>query len=388
MRVAVLGAGYAGLTLARTLESSLPAATELVVVDESPDHVLQHELHRVIRDPEMAGEISLPLEAVLDCEIRQGRVTAVDPDSGRATFADGETLAYDVGAVCLGSAPAEYGIPGLTEHATPLTSLADAHAIREGFDGVQAANGTVVVGGAGLTGVQVAGELAAIAAETDTAPDIRLLEAADTVAPTFEAPFQSALRQALTDRGVTVQTGTAIEAVEAKQLTLADDTSRRYDQLVWTGGIRGPDALDGERPQVQSDLRLGGPTFAVGDAAAVVDKIGTPAPASAQTAIRQARVAAENMTRLVAHKRDGDGSFRPSLERYTFESPGWVVSVGDGAVAAVGGQVLTGAAATALKRSVGAGYLGNIGSLSQALSFVRAEGGLGTACETGDGPDD
>jgi NADH dehydrogenase len=373
MRVAVLGAGYAGLTLARTLESRLPAATELVVVDESPEHVLQHELHRVIRDPAMGEEIAVPLESVLDCEIREGRVTAVDHENGVATFANGDTLAYDFGAVCLGSAPAEYGITGLTEHATPLTSRADAHAIREAFETVQAETGRVVVGGAGLTGVQVAGELAAIASETNESPEILLLEAADAVAPNFGSGFQEALATALTDRGVALRTATAIDAVGPADITLADGTRLPYYQLVSTGRTRGPDALGGDRTAVKSDLHLGNGTFVLGDAAAVVDTDGTAAPASAQTAIRQASVAAENITRLVDHHLEDDAGFRPALERYRFESPGWVVSVGDGAVAEVSGQVVTGAAATALKRSVGAGYLGSVGSLSQALSFVKSD---------------
>ncbi|PSQ49449.1 NADH dehydrogenase FAD-containing subunit, partial [Halobacteriales archaeon SW_6_65_15] len=47
-----------------------------------------------------------------------------------------------------------------------------------------------------------------------------------------------------------------------------------YDQFVWTGGIRGPAALDGERPAVKNTLRLGdgtvaqlGPTVLTGRAA-------------------------------------------------------------------------------------------------------------------------
>jgi len=51
MRVAVIGAGYAGLTLARKLQTALPDEATLVVVDESDSHLVQHELHRSSAGP-------------------------------------------------------------------------------------------------------------------------------------------------------------------------------------------------------------------------------------------------------------------------------------------------------------------------------------------------
>ncbi|MFB6308162.1 MAG: NADH dehydrogenase FAD-containing subunit, partial [Haloarculaceae archaeon] len=79
--------------------------------------------------------------------------------------------------------------------------------------------------------------------------------------------------------------------------------------------------------------------------------------------------------RLVQHRLDG-GGFEPRLDRYEFDSPGWLVSVGDGAVAQVGPTVLRGRAALALKTSVGAGYLGSVGAVENAVDLVREELGI------------
>ena len=57
MRIAVLGAGYAGLTLARRLERTLSADHEIVVVNDSPTHLVQHEIHRAIRRPAIAEHV-------------------------------------------------------------------------------------------------------------------------------------------------------------------------------------------------------------------------------------------------------------------------------------------------------------------------------------------
>jgi len=386
MRVAVFGAGYAGLTLARELESSLPERVDLVVVDEDATHLVQHELHRVVRRPSLAEEIVVDLAAVLDrATVREATVTDIDTAAGVATLdaGDGEKeLSYDVGAVCLGAETNYYDLPGVAERATPLKRLADAEAVRaDVLDAVETGTtddpARVVVGGAGLSGVQVAGELAALAREEGArdAVEVVLLEQEDDVAPNFPENFQRAVREELEARDVRVETGRAVASADEATITFADGATEDYDMFVWTGGIRGPDALRGERPVVRGDLRYEGGTFVVGDAGRIVDTDGEAVPASAQAAIREARVAADNVERLVDHELSDEGGFEPRLDGYRFDSLGWLVSIGDGAVAQVGPTVLRGRSAKALKTSVGAGYLSSVGAVENAADLVREEVG-------------
>ncbi|QCJ48162.1 NAD(P)/FAD-dependent oxidoreductase [Haloprofundus sp. MHR1] len=376
MRVAVLGAGYAGLVLAQRLERRLPAAVDIVVVDESPTHLVQHEVHRVIRRPSVADAITLPLDDALDrAEIVTERVEHVDAEAGLAELADGTELDYDFGAVCLGSETNFYDLPGVEEHGLPLKRVRHAEAIRTRFLDVCEAGGTVVVGGAGLSGVQTAGELAALAGERDATDrvDVVLLEQFDSVAPNFPENFQQAVHDELEARGVEIRTDTPVQRADADSIELAAG-AQPYDLFVWTGGIRGADAMGGERPVVRNDLRLTESTFVVGDAARAVDADGEAVPASASAAIREAGAAARNMAELVTHELDGDGAdFAPRLKPYRFEVPGWIVSVGDGAVAQVGPTVVTGAAAKAMKTTVGAGYLSSVKAVEKAAELVEEE---------------
>ncbi len=388
MRVAVLGAGYAGLTLAKRLEDARPD-DDVVVVDEDGTHLVQHELHRVVRRPSLAEDITLDLDAVFDrATVREATVTDVDPGAGVATIEaadEQECLHYDAAAVCLGATTNYYDLPGVREHATPLKRLGDAREIRADFLSALQSNtpadpARVVVGGAGLSGVQVAGELAALAdEETDgdgagtDAVEVHLLEQEREVAPSFPANFQRAVRDELEDRDVTVRTGTAVERADAEGVDLASGERIACDQFVWTGGITGSPALDDERPVVRRTLRLNGTTFVVGDAGRVVDENGEAVPASAQAAVRQADVVADNIGRLLDHEREGGDGFRPRLDGYRFDSLGWLVSVGDGAVAQVGPTVLTGRPAKLLKTSVGAGYLSSVGAVENAVDLVGAE---------------
>jgi len=374
MHVAVLGAGYAGVSLARTLEPSLPPDVDITVVDERETHVVQHLIHRLVRYPALVEELTLPIADLFDrADHRRARVTDLDPDAGEVTLDDG-TLAYDLGAVCLGAGTAYYGLPGVEEHATPLKRPSHAERVRADFLEVCESGGRAVVVGAGLSGIQVAGELADLAREEGADVEVRVLERLETVAPSFPENFQWAVAEELADRDVRVETGRTVEAVDADAVALEGGEDLAYDQLVWTGGITGRGAMCGERPQVRADLRLGERTFAVGDAARVVDANGEPAPASAQTAVRQADVAAGNIERLVESRHDGD-AFRPRLERYRYDELGWLVSVGDGTVAQVGPTVVRGPAAKALKTTVGAGYLASVGAIRTASELVWEEVG-------------
>ncbi|SEW01857.1 NAD(P)/FAD-dependent oxidoreductase [Halobacterium jilantaiense] len=376
MRVVVLGAGYAGIVVAGRLEDTLPEDVDLVVVDEHDYHLVQHELHRVIRRPGLADDVRVPLRDIFDrARVQQGRVSEVDQNDCVVEFADGRSLEYDVAAVCLGAETAYYGLPGVEEHSFPVKRLADAEAIRARFEGVLESGGTAVVGGAGLSGVQTAGELAAFARDADAGDsvDVVLLEQADRVAPSFPPKFQEAVREELLLENVDVRTGVTVTSATGDAVETADG-SVPSDLFVWTGGIQGPDALGGERPSVRADLTADDHTVVVGDAARVVDAEGSAVPASAQTAVREARVAAANVASLVADRRDGD--VRPR-QRYTFESPGWLVSVGDGAVAQIGPSVVRGTAAKAAKVGVGVGYLANTGGVEDAVGLLREELGLG-----------
>jgi NADH dehydrogenase len=382
MDVLVLGGGYAGLTVTRKLERRLPASATLTLVDDTGNHLVQHELHRAVREPDYVDDISVPLGEILDrATLREGEVTDVDREGRTVSLAGGDELGYDYCVVALGADTAFYGIPGVEEHATPLKRLEHAATIRREFEAVvdqlghddPAADvdrsGTVVVGGAGLSGVQVAGELAAMARERDVADSVEivLLEQEATVAPGFPEQFQRATRDLLDEQGVDVRTGTTVTAADDATITTERGTIA-YDQFVWTGGIRGNEAMAGDRPQVRGDLRLDERTFALGDAVRIVDADGEPVPASASAAVR----AAETVARNVVAAATADGGF-VDVQQWHWESPGWLISVGDDAVAQLGPTVVTGGTANALKSAVGVTYLAEHGSLRRALGVLRKE---------------
>lgn len=377
MRVAVFGGGYAGIVAATRLERRLEESSELLFVDPRPAHLVKHELHRVIRQPAMADAITIPFESILDrADVLQRKVVRLDPDLGTATFENDESLDYDAGIVSFGAAPADYGIDGVVEHSIPLSSTAEAREIRETTaELLDRGTGQIIVAGAGLAGIQTAGELAEIRSDAEAEDvSILLLEQADRIAPGAPEKLSTALSKSLLQKGVDVRTGVGVTAATAEHIMTDGEGSLPHDLLVWTGGIAGREAFDGIRPTVRADLRLGDRTFAAGDAVQVVDQEGQMVRPTAQSAVAMAPVAADNaMRRATAEATTG---FGPDYRRYLDSSAGLVVTVGEDTVAQVGPSILTGTTARALKSFIGARYLSSAGQIEAGVKLARTEFGL------------
>ncbi|MFB6198173.1 MAG: NAD(P)/FAD-dependent oxidoreductase, partial [Halobacteriaceae archaeon] len=163
--VAVLGAGYAGAGAVASLENALEDE-EIVWISDSDIHFVLHEAHRIIRNPSIEQYISIPVDEIKSPATRfiQDEVTDIHPESRTIELAEGDTVAYDYCVIALGTRTAFYGIPGMAEHAHTLKSRRDAIVIRDSLRSAiaEASRGEpveVIIGGAGLSGIQIAGEI-------------------------------------------------------------------------------------------------------------------------------------------------------------------------------------------------------------------------------------
>jgi NADH dehydrogenase len=375
-RVVVLGAGYAGAGAVTALEDELVDA-EITWVSEHDYHLVLHEVHRVIRDPDAEDAISIPVEAIKsrETDFVQGRVDGVDVEQRTVNLADGPTIEYDYLLIALGSSTAFYGIPGLEEHAHTLKSLGDARGIH---DAVQAASteatatdpARVVIGGAGLSGIQTAGEIAEYRDIHDAPIEITLVEALEEIMPGRDAGLQYRVRRKLESRGIEILTDDPITEATADVVHFEERDPVDHDVLVWAGGITGQDALEGadvdanhNRVTTDATFRTSDDrVFAVGDAAAI-DIDGTAVPPTAQAAWDAADVAAANVARTI------EG--RP-LQRWTYKDKGTVLSVGEDAIAhdVLYFPIETFGALPAklLKKVIGARWIASVTSTGRALS--------------------
>ncbi|MFB6106347.1 MAG: NAD(P)/FAD-dependent oxidoreductase [Halobacteriaceae archaeon] len=383
-QVVVLGSGYAGAGAIPVLEDELDGA-DLVWISDVDYHLVLHESHRVIRDPSVREKITVPVADIKspDTEFRQGTVTGVDVEERVVELADGDTVDYDYLLVGIGSRTAFFGIDGLAENALTLKSLDDALAIHDAVrsaasDATRADPATVVVGGAGLSGIQSAGEIAAFRDEHNAPIDVSLVEGLDNVFPPGDPDVQGRVRQLLEDADVEIMTGEFINEVDDDRVYVGEDTELGYDVLLWTGGITGRDATaDADLDKDERDRRLfagqdfrtsDDRVFAVGDTAHVDQSDDGEAPPTAVAAWDAARVAAHNVGNAVRGQ---------PLETWTYEDKGTLISVGDDAIAhqvklPVAGRlpVRTFGAAPArfLKKAAAARWITSITSLPRAMA--------------------
>ncbi|MFD1686473.1 NAD(P)/FAD-dependent oxidoreductase [Halobellus litoreus] len=385
-QIVVVGSGYAGAGAVKRLEEELDAGMELTWISETDYHLVLHEVHRCIRDPSVESKITIPIDDIKSdaTEFRKGHVTDVDADERVVELEDGE-VEYDYLLLAIGSGTAFFGIDGLREYAHELKSLDDARTIHaEVKEAAEAASrddpAQIIIGGAGLSGIQTAGEIAEYRDEHRAPIDVTLVEGLDEVFPNNDPELQGALRRRLEALDIEILTGDFISKVDEETVYLGDDeddAELAYDTLVWTGGITGHEEVHGmeldqddrsHRVFADADFQTSDErVFALGDTALVEQGPDSVAPPTAQAAWQAADVAGENVARAAAGK---------PLKTWRHDDKGTVVSVGDDAVAhdvklPVFGSfpmnVFGGPAARNLKKAIAARWIADVSSPKNAL---------------------
>jgi NADH dehydrogenase len=255
--IVIAGAGYGGLAAAQMLGSHT-RDFRVVIIDQNPYHLLQYQLHEAAVGKIDPATLAVPIRQLLPnhVEFTPASIRRFDFRNQMVQTDRGE-VAYDRLIIALGGQPATYNIPGLAEHALTLKSLPDARRIN-GHIGCTLANAarltdaegrsaalTFVIGGAGITGVELAAEMAEGLRDRARGYGIDprearivLLEAAPTVLPGFDAKTIAEAAAALKAHGVELKTDSTVAKVEAGRVMLTSGETIRTGTFVWTGGVR------------------------------------------------------------------------------------------------------------------------------------------------------
>ena len=380
-QVVVVGAGYAGTGAVKAFESEVEdEEAQLTWISENDYHLVLHEAHRVIRRPQVESKITIPIEEIKskETDFIRDRVTDIDTDTREVELNNGDPVEYDYLLVAVGSATAFFGIDGLEEHALTLKSLDDAREIHEavraaGEEATQNDPANVVIGGAGLSGIQTAGEIAGYRDDHRAPINITLVEGLDEIFPGSDPELQGALKTRLLDKDVEILTGDFISEVDENHAHLGEEESLEYDVLVWTGGITGHDEIAdsnldkdkrSNRVFAESNFQTSDDrVFAIGDAALIDQGNDEQAPPTAEAAWTAADVAGENLVRAVRGA---------PLKSWKHKDKGTAISVGEDAVAhdVMGMPINTfgGIGARVLKKGIACRWIADISSTKRALS--------------------
>lgn len=350
--IVVAGAGFGGITAALTLAKDPVISRygyEIALIDRAPHHLYTAGLYEVAaiprvyaKDEYLAASLCIPVSDIIrgrPVRFLRGAVAGIDVARRRVMLDNGGALTYAYLILALGSETNYFDIPGLRQYSIPLKTADDAVRLRNAIE--RAAQSlpslTILIGGAGATGVELAAELINFLCvlereKNPMAPTCRttvmLVEASDAVLPGFEERTARRIAQRLTHLGVVVKTAASVIAASRNEITLHTGERVLYDILVWTGGIRGvplikrlfgPALSPKGALTVDAGLRARGThgrIFAVGDNAWFPrPRAQKPLPATAQVAQAQGRHAAKNISRAIRGK--PLRRFRP-MKKYPF----------------------------------------------------------------------
>jgi NADH dehydrogenase len=380
-KIVILGAGYGGMITTVRLQKMLSVnEADITLVNNNSYHYQATWLHENAAGTLHHDKTRIEIRDVIDSSkvnFVQDTVVEIKPQEKRVILANGE-LEYDYLVVGLGFESETFGIKGLKEHAFSIGNINAARQIRDHIEYMFSLYPTerreelltIVVGGAGFTGIEFVGELAnrvpELCAEYDIDREkVRIIcvEAAPMVLPGFDPELVDYAVNHLQKKGVEFRIGTAIKECTEEGIIVAKDDKVeeiKAATVVWAAGVRGnslveQSGFEAMRGRVKVDEFLRAPghddVFIVGDAALIFNpENDRPYPPTAQIAIQEGYTCAKNLAVLVRGKGE--------MEKFVFDNKGTVCSLGhDDAIGVVFGKKLTGWKASFMKKVIDNRYL-------------------------------
>ncbi|GAA2257921.1 MULTISPECIES: NAD(P)/FAD-dependent oxidoreductase [Streptomyces] len=333
-RILVVGAGFAGVECVRRLERKLsPDEADVTLVTP-----FAYQLYLPLL-PQVASGVLTPQSIAVSLRRSKKYRTRIIPGGAIGVDLKSKVCVirtitdqivdepYDYIVLAPGSITRTFDIPGLTDHAFGMKTLAEAAYIRDHViaqldladasqDPVERASRLqfVVVGG-GYAGTETAACLqrlthAAVKRYPRLDPSLikwHLIDIAPKLMPELGEKLGSSAQEILRRRGIEISLGTSIAKAGPEEVTFTDGRVIPTRTLIWTAGVvaspliatLGAETVKG-RLAVAPEMNLPGEdgVFALGDSAAVPDLAkgdGAMCPPTAQHALRQGRHVADNV---------------------------------------------------------------------------------------------
>ena len=388
-RVLVLGGGFAGLEVARSLEKIFKHRDDVEITLASQNNYLifTSMLAEVVSSSIEAKHVVIPLR---ECLSKAGfkELIADSIDLGKKTVScyrpdtdEKFTLGYEYLVLAMGSITGFHGVEGAEEYSFPLKNLADAMVLRshviDMFEMADLEQGhdvrrrllTFVVVGGGYTGIEVAAELndyvdASRRFYKNVKSDevkVIVIDPGDRIMHEMSEGLADYGTALLKKRGMEFRLNTRISKVTPDSVETADGGKIETHTAVWAAGTSPqpviaslPCADKKGRIEVNEYMEVPGcpGVWAIGDCAVIPDPhSGKPYPPTAQHATREGKQTAHNIAAAINGK---EGDRRP----FVYNTQGMLAPLGHrSAVAEIKGLKFSGFFAWALWRCI---YLGKL----------------------------
>ena len=335
-KVVILGGGYGGIAVLRQLKDLKDV--EITLIDQNPYQFLQPEVYNFIANKYLISDITIDLFSLClgigeRTSFVKGKITGIDFDR-RLVITDDIVVEYDILVFSLGSRTFFPPIKGLRENSSGVKTLIKSLNFKHGFEKKLLKNIReegycpidrkgrfhIVVGGGGLSGVEIAAEMASYsydffrrAGYLCEGVSITLVEALPSILYGMNQFLIDVSNKRLNRLGVEIITGKKITEVEKDKVVLDDKTEIYMDFLIWTGGIIASTLLPklGLKINKKNQLIVDefsrvenfDNVFAVGDCAEIHDAdTGKILPPTAQVAIQSGKIVGNHIKSIILKK--------------------------------------------------------------------------------------
>src|ERR1043165_4008239 len=259
-RIVVIGAGFAGLQLARRLKK---ADLEITLIDQYNFHQFQPLFYQVATARIEPSSISFPLRKVFqrrpNVHVRVAKVMGVDLDAQIVRTEEAGDFSYDYLVIATGCTSNFFGNKNVERHAFPMKSTPEAIALRNRIllnyeDALKATPEelpgymNIVIVGGGPTGVELAGAIAEMKKNglPRHYPDmdfsklnVYLIEGSEHTLNSMSDASKKKSQQYLEDMGVQIWLDARVTDCDGQSVTLEDGRSLSTRTLIWTAGVAG-----------------------------------------------------------------------------------------------------------------------------------------------------
>ncbi|MDD5372587.1 MAG: NAD(P)/FAD-dependent oxidoreductase [Sulfurimonas sp.] len=329
--VVIIGGGYGGLRAVEFLAKY--ADIEITLIDKNPYHYLQTEAYGYIAGRFDMNDVVVDLEDW--CSGFGKNVHFVYDKAKNVDFeakfvqTSKKSIAYDYLVIATGAKTNFFSfIEGLREHSFGVKNLHRAHNFRVEFQNLiykklqnkdDNEDINLAIGGAGLSGVEVAAEMANIIhtySKTigQRAKNIKiyLIDASKTILPGMSGFLINNTQKRLESLGVNILAETFIDKMDNEYIYFKNSQKLKYHFMIFTGGIKASDLnvdLNIEKNRISQfipnkELNIGGMenVFAIGDCVEMRDIKGNILPPTAQSAERSAEYVAKVIRKRIDKK--------------------------------------------------------------------------------------
>jgi len=328
-KVVIVGAGFAGLKLARSLRKK---PFQVILLDKNNFHQFQPLFYQVATAGLGPSAISFPLRKMFhntkNVSFRMAEVLRVDTKS-KMLYTDIGFIEYDYLVLAMGADTNYFGSKNIENFSCPMKTVSEALYIRnkiisnyerainiEKMENRKALMNVVIVGG-GPTGVELAGAMAELRNNVfpKDYPELSfknmkvvLIEAGPSLLAVMSPESQTKAMDYLIQLGVEIHLSTKVLDYDGQLVSLDGKEPIQTQTLLWAAGIK-PNRIDGLGDEIYSGsgrlfvdefnrLKDIEGIFALGDQCLMsADNYPKGHPQVAQVAIQQASSLAENLNK-------------------------------------------------------------------------------------------